>query len=145
LAAWTYAGGTISGRGEPEYVNGRNISAELFSTLGISPVHGRTFSPEEDQPGAAHVAMISYGLWQRNFGGQHSAIGDSLVYESKPYTVVGIAPEGFQLDGDADVFTPLQQAKTPTRECRIAAHVFSTCWLACSQALNCPRPALSSR
>src|SRR6202521_3255432 len=46
LAAWTYAGGTISGRGEPEHVNGRNISADLFSTLGISPVHGRAFSPD---------------------------------------------------------------------------------------------------
>jgi predicted permease len=111
LAAWTYAGGTISGRGEPEYVNGRNISADLFSTLGISPVHGRAFSPDEDQPGAAPVAMISYGLWQRNFGGEPSAIGEPLVYEGKPYTVVGIAPPGFQLDGEADVFTPLQQRK----------------------------------
>jgi predicted permease len=111
LAAWTYAGGTISGRGEPEYVNGRNISAELFSTLGISPVQGRAFSPDEDRPGAAPVAMISYGLWQREFGAEPSAIGASLVYEAKPYTVVGIAPPGFQLDGGADVFTPLQQRK----------------------------------
>jgi len=111
LAAWTYAGGTISGRGEPEYVNGRNISADLFSTLGISPVHGRAFSPDEDRPGAAPVAMISHGLWQRDFGGQQSAIGEPLIYEGKPYTIVGIAPAGFQLDGDADVFTPLQQRK----------------------------------
>jgi predicted permease len=111
LAAWTYAGGTISGRGEPEYVNGRNISAELFSTLGLSPIHGRAFSPDEDRPGATPVAMISNGLWQRNFGGAPSAIGESLVYEGKPYTIVGVAPAGFQLDGDADVFTPLQQSK----------------------------------
>ena len=94
LAAWTYAGGTISGRGEPEYVNGRDISADLFSTLGISPVQGRAFSPDEDRPGAAPVAMISHGLWQRDFGGQPSAIGRSLVYDGKPYTVVGIAPAG---------------------------------------------------
>jgi predicted permease len=111
LAAWTYAGGTISGRGEPEYVNGRNISAELFSTLGISPVQGRAFSPDEDRPGAAPVAMISYGLWQRDFGGKQSAIGEPLVYEGKPYALIGVAPAGFQLDGDADVFTPLQQSK----------------------------------
>jgi predicted permease len=109
LAAWTYAGGTISGRGEPEYVNGRNISADLFSMLRISPLQGRAFSPDEDRPGATPVAMISYGLWQRDFGGQQSAIGEPLVYEGKPYTIVGIAPADFQLDGDADVFTPLGQ------------------------------------
>jgi predicted permease len=109
LAAWTYGGGTISEPGEPEYVNGRQISAELLSTLGISPVQGRTFRPDEDRPGAAAVAMISYGLWQRDFGGEPSAIGRSLVYDGKPYTVVGIAPAGFQLDGEADVFTPLEQ------------------------------------
>src|SRR5467141_328445 len=109
LAAWTYGGGTISEPGEPEYVNGRQISAELFSTLGISPVQGRAFRPDEDRPGAAPVAIISYGLWQRDFGGEPSAIGKSLVYDGKPYTVVGIAPVGFQLDGEADVFTPLEQ------------------------------------
>src|SRR6266478_1464628 len=109
LAAWTYGGGTISEPGEPEYVNGRQISAELFSTLRISPVQGRAFRPDEDRPGAAPVAIISYGLWQRDFGGEPSAIGKSLVYDGKTYTVVGIAPVGFQLDGDADIFTPLEQ------------------------------------
>jgi predicted permease len=109
LAAWTYGGGTISEPGEPEYVNGRQISAELFSTLGISPLQGRAFRLDEDRPGAAAVAIISYGLWQRDFGGQPSTIGRPLVYDGKTYTVVGIAPAGFQLDGGADVFTPLEQ------------------------------------
>lgn len=109
LAAWTYGGGTISEPGESQYVNGRQISAELFSTLGISPVQGRAFRPDEDRPGAPAVAIISYGLWQRDFGGDASTIGRPLVYEGIPYTVVGIAPAGFQLDGDADVFTPLEQ------------------------------------
>ncbi len=108
LAAWTYGGGTISEPGEPEYLNGRQISAELFSTLRISPVQGRAFRPDEDRPGAAPVAIISYGLWQRDFGGETSAIGKSPVYDGKPYIVVGIAPAGFQLDGEADVFTPLE-------------------------------------
>jgi predicted permease len=109
FAAWTYGGGTITEPGEPEYVNGRQISADLFSTLGISPVQGRVFRPDEDRPGAADVAMISYGLWQRDFGGAPSTVGRSLVYDGKSYTVVGIAPAGFQLDGEADVFTPLAQ------------------------------------
>src|SRR6266581_5388584 len=109
LAEWTYSGGTISVPGDPEYVNGRQISSELFSTLGISPAQGRAFRPDEDRPGEPPVAIISYGLWQRDFGGDSSAIGRSLVYEGKPYTVVGIAPASLQLDGDADVFTPLEQ------------------------------------
>src|SRR5467141_5349688 len=108
LAALTYGGGTISEPGEAEYVNGRQISAELFSTLGISPVQGRAFLPDEDRPGAAPLAIISYGLWQRDFGGGPSTIGRSLVYDGKPYTVVGIAPAGFQLDGESDLFTPLE-------------------------------------
>ncbi len=112
LAAWTYGGGTISGPGEPEYVNGRQISAELFSTLGISALQGRAFRPDEDRPVAQPVAMISYGLWQSDFGGDPSAIGKSPVYDGKPYTVVGVAPEGFQLDGEADVFTPLEPRQT---------------------------------
>jgi predicted permease len=112
LAAWTYGGGTISELGEPEYVNGRQISAELFSTLGVSALQGRAFRPDEDRPGAPPVAMISYGLWQRNFGGDPNAIGRSLVYDGKPYTVVGIAPVGFQLDGEADVVTPLEPRQT---------------------------------
>ena len=112
LAAWTYAGGTISEPGEPEYVNGRDISADLFSTLGISPIQGRAFSADEDRPGAPPVAIISFGLWQRDFGRQPSVIGKSLVYDGKPYTVVGVAPPAFQLDGEADVFTPLEQRQT---------------------------------
>jgi predicted permease len=120
LAAWSYSGGTISEPGEPEYVNGRQISAELFSTLGISPLEGRVFRPDEDRPGAAAVAIISYGLWQRDFGGAPSAIGRSLVYDGKPYTVVGIAPAGLQLDGEADVYTPLEQTTDPRMHNRAA-------------------------
>src|SRR5438270_54401 len=85
LAAWAYGGGTISEPGKPEYVNGREISAELFSTLGISPVRGRAFRPDEDRPGAAAVAIISQGLWQRDFVSDPHTIGRVLVYEGKPY------------------------------------------------------------
>ncbi len=120
LAAWSYGGGTISEPGEPEYVFGREVSAELFSTLGVSPVQGRTFRPDEDRPGAAPVVIISYGLWQRDFGGAPSAIGKSLVLEGKSYTVIGVAPAGFQLDGVPDIFTPLEQTTDPRMQNRRA-------------------------
>jgi predicted permease len=121
LAAWSYGGGTISEPGEPEYVFGREVSAELFSTLGISPVQGRAFRPDEDRPGAAPVVIISYSLWLRDFGGEPSAIGKSLVLEGKSHTVIGVAPAGFQLDGVPDIFTPLEQTTDPRMQNR-AAH-----------------------
>lgn len=127
MAAWTYGGGTISKPGEPEYVDGRKISADLFSTLGIVPLYGRAFRPNEDQPGTAPVVIISYGLWQRDFGGDPAAIGKSLIFEGAPYAVVGVAPPGFQLSGEADVFTPLEQATDPRMQNREAhfIHVFA--------------------
>ncbi len=109
MAAWTYGGGTISQRGEAEYVAGRQISSELFSVLGVSLLQGRGFLPEENRPGGAPVTIISHSLWQRRFGGSAGAIGTPLVVDGKTYTVVGIAPVGFQLSGEADVFTPLGQ------------------------------------
>ena len=122
LAAWNYGGGTLSAPGEAEYVDGRQISSELFSVFGIALARGRAFLPEEDRPGAPPVAIISYGLWQRRYGGSPSAVGRPLVLDGKSYTVVGIAPAGFQLDGEVDVFTPLGQVtelRMQNREARM--------------------------
>ena len=109
MAAWSYGGGTVSEPGDAEYISGRQISSELFSVFGIGVAHGRAFLREEDRVGAPPVAIISYGLWQRRYGGRASAIGKTLVFDGKLYTVVGIAPAGFRLDGEVDVFTPLGQ------------------------------------
>ncbi len=109
MAAWSYSGGTVSAPGQAEYVESRQISSELFSVFGVALSRGRAFLPDEDRPGAPPVAIISYGLWQRRYAGSPSAIGKSLVFDGKPYTVVGIAPASFQLDGEAGLFTPLGQ------------------------------------
>ena len=119
-AAWRYGGGTISAPGEPEYVDGRQISAGLFATLGVVLLHGRGFDSDEDRPGAPPVAIISYTLWQRRFGGDPSAIGRSFVFEGRPYAVIGIAPAGFQLSGQSDVLTPLGQETEPRMQNREA-------------------------
>src|SRR5580700_48198 len=68
IAAWTYSGATLSEPAPAEYVDGRQISSELFPVLGISLPKGRVFLPEEDRPGARPVIIISYSLWQRRFG-----------------------------------------------------------------------------
>lgn len=120
LAAWNDGGGTISNPGEPAYVNGRQISAGLFHTLGILPLYGRAFRANEDRQGAAPVAIISYSLWQRRFAGSPFAVGRTLAFNGKSCVVVGIAPPGFQLSGDADVFTPLNQNADPRMQNRDA-------------------------
>jgi predicted permease len=111
-AAWMYGGGTVSAPGDPEYVNGRMFSADLLAVLGVPLAQGRSFSADEDRPGGPPVAIISYALWQRRYGGG-AAVGQPLVFEGKPYVVAGVAPRGFALDGDADVFTPIGQNAEP--------------------------------
>ena len=122
IAAWNYGGGTLSAPGQAEYVDGRQISSELFSVFGIALARGRAFLPEEDRRGAAPVAIISYGLWQRRFGGSPTALGRPLMFDGRSYTLVGIAPAGFQLDGEADLFSPLGQVtelRMQNREARM--------------------------
>jgi predicted permease len=123
MAAWTYGGGTIRDPGEAEYVAGRQISSELFSVLGVSLSAGRAFVPEEDRPGAPPVLIISYGLWQRRFGGSPAAIGTAVTFEGKLYTVIGVAPAGFQLDGESDLFIPLGQNTEPRMQNREAHYL----------------------
>src|SRR5579872_2591622 len=126
VAAWTYGGGTVSAHGEAEYVDGRLISSDLFSVLGVPLVKGRSFVAAEDHVGAAPVAIISTRLWQRRYGANPNAVGMSLSYDGKAYTVVGVAPPGLQLDGDADVFTPLGQRTEPRMSWRTAHFIHVT-------------------
>src|SRR5580658_1381752 len=110
VAGFSWARGTISAPGDAEHVDGWEISSDLFSVLGVSLSRGRAFLPEEDRPGAPPVAIISYGLWQRRFGASADALGKSLVFEGKPYTVVGVTPAGLWLDdGAPELFIPLGQ------------------------------------
>ncbi len=120
IAAWGYGGGVLSGAGQAEYVDGAAVSRDLFSVYGIPLARGRAFLADEDRRGGRPVAIIGYGLWQRRFGGRDSALGAAFDFDGKTYTVVGIAPPGFQLDGQADVFTPLGQNTEPRMQNREA-------------------------
>jgi predicted permease len=113
MGAWRYSGGVISVNGEAEYVDGFQVSSELFSVLGVGFSQGRAFLPEEDRPGAAPVIIIGHSLWQRRYGGSHAVIGMPIVFEGKPRTIVGVAPAGFRLSGEADALTPLGQNTEP--------------------------------
>jgi putative ABC transport system permease protein len=105
---------TLTGAGEPERLTAQNATANLLDVLGVRVVRGRAFLVEEDRKGAPGVALISYGFWQRRFGGAESALGQSLTLDNKPYSIVGILPPGFQVLQQApDVVLPFEPwAKT---------------------------------
>jgi putative ABC transport system permease protein len=98
----------LTDRGEPERVQGATVMANYLSTLGTKPVLGRTFSADDDRPGGPLVALISYGFWQKHFGGNASVLAQSINLDGRSYDVVGIMPAGFDLPGIADVWIPLQ-------------------------------------
>ena len=121
MAAWIFHQGTLSAPGAPVYVDGVDISADLFSVLGMDVALGRKFLPEEDKPGAEPVALIGNTVWQRTFGASRDAIGAHLTFDGKSYTVVGVMPAGFRLsDNDFGVFIPIGQNTSPRMEDRKA-------------------------
>ena len=84
--------------GEVQAVDGAYVSGDFFTTLGVPAVLGRTFTSADDVRGGGRdgpVAVISYGLWQRRFGGDASVIGTSLVIERIPFTIIGVTPPEF--------------------------------------------------
>jgi putative ABC transport system permease protein len=90
---------SLTDRGEPERVNGVRITVNILSALGVKPAMGRDFLPEEGQPEKAAVALVSYGLWQRRYGGDPKLIGQTLTLDAKPYTVIGILPPSLKYPG----------------------------------------------
>jgi predicted permease len=83
--------------GEPEQLNGAQVSTNLFSLLGVKIKIGRDFALDEERPGAARVAILSHGLWQRRFGGEQAVIGSTISLNGNPTTVVGVLPPHFAL------------------------------------------------
>jgi putative ABC transport system permease protein len=98
---------TLTGAGEPERLNARMVTAPLLPLLGVDARIGRTFRADEDRAGGAPVALLSYGLWQRRFGGAADVLGKSIHLDSRQYTIVGVLPSGFELLQPAEVFVPL--------------------------------------
>jgi len=86
----------LSGIGRPEVLSGARVSANFLHILGVNPLLGRSFLPEEDKAGGPAVAMISSELWQRRFGGSPSAVGKTADLAGTPYTIIGVLPPRFQ-------------------------------------------------
>ena len=95
LAAYTDAGASLTGAEAPERVDGVVASADLFRVLGVGAQVGRTFAPEDEQPGSA-VVLISHGLWRRRFGADPQVVGRQLTLSGRPKTIIGVLPADFQ-------------------------------------------------
>jgi putative ABC transport system permease protein len=96
MAAVFVTGAALTGTSEPLQLQGFEVSPELFPLLGGKPVLGRNFAADETQSGRDAVVILSYGLWQRAFGGQAAIVGSKITLNSRPYVVVGVMPRNFE-------------------------------------------------
>jgi putative ABC transport system permease protein len=108
LAAYSGATMNLSEEGRaPERYNGVFISGHGFKLLGQPPILGRDFTPEDDRPGAAAVAIIGGGVWKTRYGSDPSVIGRAVRINERPAVIIGVMPEGFRFPSSADVWQPL--------------------------------------
>lgn len=105
-------GVNLSGVRSPEFVKTLRVSQDFFRTLDVAPLFGRDFLPEEDRPGGAPVAILSYAAWQHNFNGDDRVIGSQFRINSEGYTVVGVMPKQFHFYPEADLWVPLKLSPT---------------------------------
>jgi predicted permease len=118
----------LTGEGEPERLITGRVSASLFPLLGVRPAHGRLFLEEEDRVGGAKVVLLTDGFHRRRFGGDPSIVGESLVLNGAPHTVVGVLPRDFEFDRNIyELFIPvaLDPALLPARRQARAFKVFA--------------------
>jgi predicted permease len=108
LAAYTETNANLTGGEEPERVRAAAVTANLFETLGVAPVHGRAFLAGEDRPDAAPVVMLGHGLWQRRFGGSPAVVGQTIPVNGRPRTIVGVMPRSFRLPLDYRAARPTE-------------------------------------
>lgn len=109
LAATTSVGFNLFSGTEAQHVNGLRVSRQYFRVLGVAPQLGREFLLEEDQSGGASAVLLSYGLWQRRFGGDPGVVGRVISLDGVPTTVVGVMPAGFHALPPVDVWSTLAQ------------------------------------
>src|SRR5215470_9807076 len=98
---------SLTGDGAPEQLFGQRVTPNFFDVLGVQPTIGRVFTPEEDKA-KEQVALLSYGLWQRRFGGDLSLVGHTILLNHTPTKVIGVMPKGFFFrEKNVDYWTPL--------------------------------------
>jgi putative ABC transport system permease protein len=109
MAAFSQSAATMTGRGEPERLQGVESVGSVLEVIGVAPALGRIFTEADDQIGASRVVVINYQIWQRLFDGRADALGQTMVLAGIPCTVIGVMPKGFNFpDTQVDFWTPAQ-------------------------------------
>jgi putative ABC transport system permease protein len=106
LGAYSWWNVNVSGIEVPERVQGFLVTPDVFTALGVNPILGRTFLPEEEKPGKNHVVMLSYGYWQLRFAGDPGIIGKTLTLNGISRTVVGVMPPNFNFPPGGEMWAP---------------------------------------
>ena len=107
MAIYSFHGFTFTGTNKPEQVDACAVSSGFFPTLGVQPVLGRFFTPEEDQPGRSNVVVLSHRLWQEHFGSNPAIVGQHIKLDGQSYLVAGVMPATFQFPEFAQMWTPM--------------------------------------
>src|SRR5829696_1656494 len=99
----------LTGLGEPEELPAQRLSATMFPVLGVRPAFGRGLTPADDAQGAEAVVVVSHAFWRRHLGGDRAALGKRLTLNGRPFTVIGVMAEGFNIRAsEAQLFAPLR-------------------------------------
>ncbi|MGB6193656.1 MAG: ABC transporter permease, partial [Terracidiphilus sp.] len=107
IAAMASGSVNLGVKGSPERAIGASVSPSLFSILGVQPLIGRTFLPEEAQPGRDREVVLGFGLWQRLFAGNRDVLGRTIDIDGAPMSIVGVMPAGFDYPQDSEIWAPL--------------------------------------
>ncbi len=122
LAAHEWTEVNLTGVGEPERIQGFQVTQNLFTALGVTALLGRTFLPDEESPGNDDVVLLSEGLWNRRFAGDRSVVGRRITLNGRSCAVVGVIPDGYEWPLGAELWTPL--VMTPELKSERMKHSF---------------------
>jgi hypothetical protein len=115
----------ITGTDKPENLIAIIVTSDYFKVMRASPILGRDFTPEDDKPGAAAVALISYGFWQQRFGRDPNIVGKDILLDDKPHTVIGVLPESFQHQGPPPLWVLMGPLNWKERDVRTGGNVIA--------------------
>jgi putative ABC transport system permease protein len=107
MAAYGFRSFTVGGAERPEAVQAASIASDFFPLLRVHPMLGRTFTPDEDQPGQGHVVVLGYNFWRDHFASDRNIVGRNVVIDGETYSIVGVMPKTFRFPSWAKVWVPL--------------------------------------
>ncbi|MBA2527824.1 MAG: ABC transporter permease [Pyrinomonadaceae bacterium] len=114
---------TMTGGDQPLDLNARMVAADYFKVMGVAPLMGRSFSADDDRPGANPVTILSHGFWQSQFAGDKDIVGKTITLDDRAYSVIGVMPESFAHHGPPPLWLPMGPQNWNQRDVRVAGNV----------------------